>query len=127
MPTASGPKRGEIWRIDLEPTRGDEMRKTRPCVILNEPSIGRLALRLVVLLTGWQEPFANFPWCVKLFAVRGTGLSKTSAADVFQMRSVSLLRVVDRVGVLPNEDTQRIADAIAFTIGASINGGPAAP
>ncbi len=41
-PTPPDPKRGEIWRIDLEPTRGDEIRKSRPAVVVsaftNDPS-----------------------------------------------------------------------------------------
>ena len=28
-------KRGEIWLIDLDPTIGSEIRKTRPCVIIS--------------------------------------------------------------------------------------------
>ncbi|MYF98871.1 type II toxin-antitoxin system PemK/MazF family toxin [Candidatus Poribacteria bacterium] len=29
------PKRGEIWLVDLNPTRGAEIRKTRPIVVIN--------------------------------------------------------------------------------------------
>jgi len=31
-------KRGEIWRIELDPTRGDEIQKTRPAVIVSDES-----------------------------------------------------------------------------------------
>jgi len=32
--------RGEIWWVDLNPTRGSEINKKRPCVILSvDPSI----------------------------------------------------------------------------------------
>ena len=29
------PKRGEIWQVDLDPTVGSEMQKSRPCVVIN--------------------------------------------------------------------------------------------
>jgi mRNA-degrading endonuclease toxin of MazEF toxin-antitoxin module len=30
------PKRGEIWLVDLSPTRGQEIQKTRPVVIIQQ-------------------------------------------------------------------------------------------
>jgi mRNA-degrading endonuclease toxin of MazEF toxin-antitoxin module len=29
------PKRGEVWLVDLNPTRGQEIQKTRPVVVLS--------------------------------------------------------------------------------------------
>ena len=31
----ANPKRGEIWLVKLNPTRGQEMRKTRPVVVIS--------------------------------------------------------------------------------------------
>lgn len=42
------PTRGEIWRVDLEPTRGDEIRKTRPAVVVSTDTVGKLRLRIIV-------------------------------------------------------------------------------
>jgi len=30
----TNPKRGEIWLVDLNPTRGQEIQKTRPVVVI---------------------------------------------------------------------------------------------
>lgn len=51
MTPSDPPRRGELWRANLEPTRGDEMRKTRPVIVLSVNEIGRLRLRIVVPLT----------------------------------------------------------------------------
>jgi mRNA interferase MazF len=32
----ASPKRGEIWWVDLEPAKGDEINKTRPAIVLSE-------------------------------------------------------------------------------------------
>lgn len=32
-------RRGEIWYVDLEPSKGSEFRKNRPCVVLSHDSI----------------------------------------------------------------------------------------
>ncbi len=39
------PKRGEIWLINLDPTIGAEIKKTRPAVVVNSDYIGKLPLK----------------------------------------------------------------------------------
>ena len=41
-------RRGEVWLINLEPTVGSEIQKTRPAVIVNDDAIGILPLRVIV-------------------------------------------------------------------------------
>ena len=110
------PKRGEIWRVDLEPTRGAEMQKTRPAVILSSDRLGRLPLRLIVPLTGWNEGYASLAWMARVEATQANGLTKLSAADAFQMRGASLERFGNRLGVLSEETLARIARALALTV-----------
>lgn len=43
--------RGEIWRVNLDPTIGAEIRKSRPVVIVGDDRIGKLPLRVIVPLT----------------------------------------------------------------------------
>lgn len=111
------PKRGEIWRVDLNPTRGAEMNKTRPVVVMSSDRIGKLPLRLVVPLTSWQDEFSLLPWMTRVDPDKGNKLSKSSAADAFQMRSVSLERFVEKVGVLDDKDAATVAAAIMLSIG----------
>jgi mRNA interferase MazF len=52
--------RGEVWLVELDPTKGSEIRKTRPCLIVSPDSMNR-HLRTVtgVPLTsgGFAAPF----------------------------------------------------------------------
>ena len=43
-------QRGDVWLVNLEPTIGAEIRKTRPVVVVSSVSVGVLPIRLVVLL-----------------------------------------------------------------------------
>jgi mRNA interferase MazF len=45
------------------------------------------------------------------------GLSKRSAADAFQVRSISLTRLRLRMGVLPAAMLDALADAVALCVG----------
>jgi mRNA interferase MazF len=44
-------RRSEIWLINLDPTVGAEIRKTRPAAIVSEDAIGILPLKVVVPIT----------------------------------------------------------------------------
>ena len=110
------PKRGEVWRVDLDPTVGSEIQKSRPCVVINADGIGRLPVRLVVPLTGWKPAYGGYPWCVQVNPDVSNGLTKVSAADTFQMRAVSVLRMSALLGQLPEVAMAAIAKAVAVCV-----------
>lgn len=58
--------RGEIWLVNLEPTIDSEIRKTRPCAIVNDDAIGVLPLKIIVPITDWKESFSIRPWMVRI-------------------------------------------------------------
>ncbi|MBK7893719.1 MAG: type II toxin-antitoxin system PemK/MazF family toxin [Anaerolineaceae bacterium] len=109
-------RRGEIWLINLDPTIGAEIRKTRPAVIVNDDAVGILPLKVVVPITDWKERYAVAPWMSKLNPDAENGLSKPSAADAFQVRSLSQERFVRRLGKLSPENLQTISQALAVVL-----------
>lgn len=74
-------KQGEIWLINLDPTIGAEIKKTRPAVIVNDNATGKLPLKIIVPVTDWKDRYAIAPWMTKLEPDAHNGLSKISAAD----------------------------------------------
>jgi mRNA interferase MazF len=109
-------QRGEIWLINLAPTVGAEMQKTRPAVIVNDDEVGVLPLKVIVPITDWKDRYAQAPWMVRLDPSLENGLSKTSTADAFQVRSVSEQRLVSRLGRLPPESMDAVADALKIVL-----------
>jgi mRNA interferase MazF len=105
-------KRGEIWLVNLDPTIGSEIRKTRPAVIVSSDLVGVLPLKVIVPLTEWKERYANAPWMVRIDSDDQNCLTKTSAADGLQVRSVSQQRLIKRVGVLRNIQVAQIVQAV---------------
>ena len=112
-------RKGEIWLINLDPTIGVEIRKTRPAVIVSEDAIGILPLRVIVPLTDWKERYSVAPWMISITPDAQNGLAKHSAADAFQIHSVSQERFVQRIGVLNNGQLKQILKAIQIVIGAA--------
>ncbi len=115
------PKRGEVWYVDLDPTQGAELQKKRPCVVISADTVGRLPLRLVVPLTTWQAAFVSRPWLAKVEATTQNGLPRDSAADTFQVRSVSLQRFgSDSIGVLSSVVMEQVIAALLITVDADV-------
>jgi len=105
-------KRGEIWLVNLDPTIGSEIRKTRPAVIISSDLVGILPIKVIVPFTDWKERYAKAPWMVHVDPDDQNGLSKISAADGLQVRSVSQQRLVKYIGKLPKATINEIANSL---------------
>ncbi len=105
-------KQGEIWEIDLNPTIGAEIKKRRPAVIINDNAIGILPLKIIVPITEWKDRFQGAVWMVQIEPDNENKLTKTSAIDTFQIRSVSTMRFVKRTGVVSSDILNKIKTAI---------------
>lgn len=107
---------GDIWLITLDPTVGAEIEKTRPCVIVNDDNLGKLPLKMVVPITDWKDRFSMAPWMVRIEPSNDNGLEKNSAADCFQLRSISEKRFIKRIGKLDGPLVERIRTALAIVL-----------
>jgi mRNA interferase MazF len=105
-------KRGEIWLVNLDPTIGSEIRKTRPAVIISSDLVGILPLKVVVPLTDWKDRYSTALWMVRIDPQETNGLSKPSSADAFQIRSVSEQRLIKRLGALTTIQVAQIVQAV---------------
>ncbi len=85
------PRRGDIYLVSLDPTRGSEIRKTRPCVVVSPDELNdHLGTFLVAPMTtgGHRYPFR--------IACRFGGKAGYVVAD--QLRTVDRVRMVRRLG-----------------------------
>jgi mRNA interferase MazF len=90
---AAAVKRGDVFLIDLSPTRGREIRKTRPCVVVSPDELNaHLRTYIVAPLTsgGHRYPFR--------VPCRFGG--KAGHVILDQVRTVDLERLVRRRGQL---------------------------
>lgn len=108
--------RGNIWWVDLDPTTDAEIGKTRPSVIVNDDAIGILPLRIVVPLTDWKASYALRPWMVRIEPEQANGLTKRSAADAFQVQSVSKERFKRQIGKLFDTTMYEISRALSIVL-----------
>ena len=110
------PKRGEVWQINLDPTIGAEMQKSRPVVVVSSDAAGKLPLKLIVPITGWDSSYSGNFWHVRIAPNKTNGLSKESAVDVLQTRGVDVSRFIKRLGRLDATGMDDIAAALATLV-----------
>jgi mRNA interferase MazF len=110
-------KQGEIWLINLDPTVGAEMQKTRPALIVNDNALGRLPLKIIVPITDWKDHYRIAPWMIKIEPNIENGLVKTSSVDCFQIRSVSEKRLIKQLGKITLEELIEVQKGINKVIG----------
>ena len=114
---AVNPRRGEIWLVNFDPSKGAEIQKERRALVVNPTSVGRLPLRIIVPLTEWKPSFARWPWFVHIAPTETNGITKEVGADAFQVKSVSLDRFTTRLGAISLSLLQEVAAAIALCVG----------
>ena len=109
-------KAGDIYWVNLDPTIGDEIKKTRPVVVLNAGHDKHLKLAIVVPVTEWSPVWDKNPFFVSLEPNPGSGLNKKSVADCFQIRAVSHNRFNEKIGHTSDEEIFEIKRAITLIL-----------
>ena len=105
-------KRNEIWLVNLDPTLGAEIRKTRPCVIVSNDAVGALPLRVIAPLTDFKERYRTVPWMVVIEPDAKNNLPKPSVVDLFQVRCVAEERLIRKTGKLSDTLQVRMDSAL---------------
>lgn len=105
---------GEVWLVNLNPTMGDEIQKKRPCVVLSADGLGRLRLKTIVPITATAKEQSL--WHVAIAPNQNNGLTKSSVADAFQIRTLSLNRFIQRLGTLSAQQMDDVAAAAAIVL-----------
>ena len=84
--------RFEVWWVNLEPTKGSEIRKTRPCVIISPDELSALKTVIVAPMTSQGSDFPSRISCE--FA------EKQALILLDQMRAIDKDRLLEKMGIL---------------------------
>jgi mRNA interferase MazF len=86
-------KRGDIWLVNLDPTVGSEIKKSRPCVVVSPPEIhDHLRTAIVAPMTTKSRPAP--------FRVPVTHGGQKGLILLDQVRAVDKTRLVKRLGAV---------------------------
>jgi len=106
--------RGLVIDINLDPSRGSETGKIRPCVVVtNNIYNERVPVIQVVPITSWNPKKAKIRTNVEIEPSEGNKLSKKSIADCLQTRPVDYQKRLKKIrGELSPETMELIDQAL---------------
>ena len=93
-------KRFDIFLVNLDPTMGSEIKKTRPVVIISPDSMNVSRLKTVIIAPMTSTIKANFPTRVNC-----EFKNKKGQVALEQLRAIDRSRLIQKLGVL-DKDTQ---------------------
>jgi mRNA interferase MazF len=100
-------RRGEIWWVQLDPTRGAEINKTRPCLIISSNAANDPRRTVMVV------PFSTSPNQHPPFTVAVHCAGKAVSAIVDQTRAVAKERFLNRQEVIASDELVAIEMTLA--------------
>ena len=109
---SSNVQRGQVYWVMLDPVRGSEISKTRPCVVLSANEINRRRNTIVIVpLTSTPEA-VHFPLLIN---VPSAGIGSKARSE--QIRNVDKSRLARLIGQISDADLGAISDGVAKVLG----------
>jgi len=96
--------RFEIWLVQLDPTRGSEIKKTRPCVVISPDEMSALKTAIVAPMTskGFSYPTR----------IQYTFQGKNGLILLDQMRAIDKSRLIQKLGVISQSAKIKIINCL---------------
>ena len=90
----------EIWYVNFDPSLGNEIKKIRPAVIIDDDYLASKSMRLIIPLTTWKSKFDLLPWLIKIQPNTTNGLANISGFNIQQARYSSTNRFQNKIGII---------------------------
>ena len=105
-------KRGDVWLVNLDPTIGHEIRKTRPAVVVQNDIGNEYSSTTIIAPITSQNTEKIYPMEVLLE-------SKESMSKVLlnQIRAVDKQRLLKHIGSVDSETMHRVNEALMVSLG----------
>lgn len=109
-------KRGDIWLVNLDPTEGHEIKKSRPAIIIQNDTGNEYSPITIIAPVTSQKLDSVHPFEV-LLTKGSSGLEKDSKALLNQIRAIDKRRLVRKLGKVNSETLYDIDEAIKISLG----------
>jgi len=108
------PLRGEVWNINLNPTKGREQKGIRPALVVSDDRFNKSGaeLAIIVPITSKQK---NIPYRVPVDPPEG-GLDTRSYVMCDQIRTIDKIRFIDKRGSISDDTLSAVEDRIRILL-----------
>jgi len=106
-------KKGDIVLTDLEPVKGSEQGKTRPCLVIQN-NVGNAVSPNTIIAAISARKEKEYPFIVH---VQEGGLTKESTVLLNQIRTVSIEhRIIRKLGTLKPSTMKKVDEALKISL-----------
>ena len=109
-------KRGEIWLVNLDPTIGHEIKKSRPALIIQN-DIGNKYSSITIIAPITSQNLEKIYPVEVLLLKNNSGLDKNSKILFNQIRAIDKRRLVKKLGKVNKEITEKVNDSLKISLG----------
>ncbi|MFC3908506.1 type II toxin-antitoxin system PemK/MazF family toxin [Legionella dresdenensis] len=102
-------KRFDVFLVNLDPTIGSEIKKTRPAVIISPDSINLSRLKTVIIAPMTSTIKDNFPT-----RILTEFKDKKGQIALDQLRSIDRTRIVKKLGVIEREVQNKVLELLSI-------------
>lgn len=103
-------KQFELNWVNLDPTIGDEIKKTRPCLIVSPDEINNfLKTVIIVPLTSVKR---DLPTRISIKSTKQSGLPNDSYAVLDQLKTVDKSRILSHIGEISESEKHAVSDTL---------------
>lgn len=107
-------KRGDIWLVNLDPTIGHEIKKSRPTLIIQN-NIGNKYSPITIIAPITSQK-TNMIHPIEVLLTKSYGLEKESKVLLNQIRAIDKKRLIKRLGKVDDETLEKINEAIKISL-----------
>lgn len=113
----SSPQRGDVYWVNLDPTIGAEIKKSRPCIIISPDGANKSGSLIIIVPITKAEGKKTF--FHEVFIPKGTAnLPYDSKIKAFQIRCIDKKRLCQPVvGSLSSDDVKMLDEKIRIVTG----------
>lgn len=103
-------KKFNLYSVNLDPTVGAEMKKTRPCLVISPDEMNQY-IRTVIIVP-LTSTCRNLPTRVLIKASPKSGLKNDSYAAIDQLKTVDKSRLGTLIGEISETEKQNVTSVL---------------
>ena len=97
-------KQYEIYWVELNPTKGSEMKKTRPCLVLSPDEMNKYLNTMIIAPI--TSRIRKYPFRVEI------KFDKNGMIALDQIRTIDKSRIIKKFGELKNKEIKKVKDIL---------------
>ena len=103
-------KKYQLYSVNLDPTIGAEIKKTRPCLVISPDEMNAYVRTVIIVpLTSIQRAL---PTRVLIKATAQSGLKNDSYAAIDQLKTVDKSRLGDLIGEISDSEMHEVTNVL---------------